>query len=68
MATLKQLQFRLRLAKKTFTRLNKEVTATKNRIKKLETQLNKAKTAEQASRSRKKKPTAKNPIRKATKK
>ena len=46
MATVKQIQFRLRLAKKTLTRASKEVAATKSRIKKLEAQLTKAKAAE----------------------
>lgn len=55
MATVKQIQFRLRNAKKTLTRLNKDLTATTNRIKKLETQLAKAKAAEKAAKAKKKK-------------
>jgi len=55
MATVKQIQFRLRLAKKKLTGANKVVTATKNKIKKLETQLNKAKAAEKAAKTKKKK-------------
>ncbi len=48
MATAKQIQFRLRNAKKTLARVNKELTATKGRIKKLEAELKKAKAAEMA--------------------
>ena len=46
MATAKQIQYRLGQAKKSLVKLNKEVTATKNKIKKLETQLKKAKDGE----------------------
>ena len=42
MATVKQIQFRLRNAKKTLTRLNKEVSATKARLKKFEAELKRA--------------------------
>jgi len=55
MATSKQITFRLRLAKKTLTKVTKDLTATKTRVKKLEAQLKKAKAAEQA---KKKKPAA----------
>ena len=55
MATVKQIQFRLRNAKKTLTKLNKDLTATKNRIKKLDGQLVKAKAAEKAAKAKKKK-------------
>jgi hypothetical protein len=58
MATSKQIQFRLRLAKKTLTKVTKDLTATKARVKKLEAQLKKAKAAEQAKKARKKKPAA----------
>ena len=54
MATAKQIQFRLRLAKKTLTKVTKEITTTKARIKKLEAQLKKAKSAEQARPKKKK--------------
>jgi len=40
------MKYRLGQAKKKLAKLNKEVTATKNNIKKLETQLKKAKAAE----------------------
>ncbi len=55
MATVKQLEFRLRNAKKTLKRLNKDLPATKTRIKKLEGLLSKAKAAEQAAKAKKKK-------------
>jgi hypothetical protein len=59
MATAKQIQFRLRLAKKTLTKATKDLITTKGRIKKLEAQLKKAKAAEQSAKSKKKKPAAK---------
>jgi len=55
MATVKQLEFRLRNAKKTLKRLNKDLPATKTRIKKLEGLLSKAKAAEKAAKAKKKK-------------
>ncbi len=58
MATVKQIQFRLRLAKKTLARLNKDVTATRSRVKKLEAELKKAKAAEKAKKAKKAKPAA----------
>ncbi len=58
MATAKQIQFRLGQAKRKNLKLNKEITATKKKIKILETQLNKAKAAEK-SKPRKKAPTKK---------
>ena len=54
MATVKQLQFRLRNAKKTLQRLNKDLPATKTRIKKLESLLSKATAAEKAAKAKKK--------------
>lgn len=45
MATTKQIQYRLGLAKKKLIKVNEEVTATKNRIKKFESELKKAKAA-----------------------
>jgi len=62
MATARQIQYRLQLAKKTLTRLNKEVRATTSKIKKLETQLKKAKAAEKAAKAKKAK--AKKPAKK----
>ncbi len=59
MATVKQIQLRLRLAKKKLARLNKEVAAAKGSIKKLETAHNKAKAAEKAAKVKTKKPAAK---------
>jgi colicin import membrane protein len=59
MATLKQVQLRLRLAKKKLTTLNKEVIATKSKIKKLDAELKKAKAAAKAATAKKKKPVAK---------
>ena len=58
MATSKQITFRLRLAKKTLTKVTKDLTATKARVKKLEAQLKKAKAAEQVKKVKKKKPAA----------
>ena len=58
MATIKQMEFRLRNAKKTLKRLNKDLPATKSRIKKLQTQLTKAKAAEKAAKAKKKKKAA----------
>lgn len=58
MATVKQIQLRLQRSKRKLTRLNKEVTATKGNIKKLESVLNKAKAAEKAAKAKKKKPVA----------
>jgi cell division protein FtsB len=55
MASVKQIQFRLRNAKKTLTKLNKNLTATKGRIKKLQGELTKAKAAEKAEKPKKKK-------------
>ncbi len=55
MASVKQIQFRLRNAKKTLTKLNKGLTATKGRIKKLQGDLTKAKAAEKAEKAKKKK-------------
>jgi len=48
MATAKQIQYRIGQAKKKFTKLSKEVTAVKNKMKALETQLKKAKAADKA--------------------
>ena len=45
MATAKQIQYRTGQAKKKLAKLNKEVTTTKSNIKKLETELKKAKAA-----------------------
>lgn len=45
MATVKQIQYRAGQAKKKLAKLNKEVTTTKSNIKKLETELKKAKAA-----------------------
>lgn len=69
MATVKQIQFRLRLAKKKLATLNKDTTGTKSKIKKLETQLKQAQAAAKASNVKKKKPVAKKkaaPKKKAT--
>lgn len=48
MATANQIKYRIGQAKKTIVKLNKEVTATKNKIKKLESALKKAKAAPKA--------------------
>ena len=56
MATAKQIQYRLGQAKKKLAKLNKDVTATKSSVKKLETQLKKAKAAEKAKAKKKKAP------------
>ncbi|MFP3927701.1 MAG: hypothetical protein ACLFUP_02255 [Desulfobacteraceae bacterium] len=45
-ATAKQIQFRLKQQKAKLQRVNKEATATKNKIKKLEADLKKARAAE----------------------
>ena len=45
MATAKQIQYRMGQAKKKLTKLNKDVSATKNKVKKLESELKKAKAA-----------------------
>ena len=42
MATVKQIQFRIKQAKNKLTKLNKEVKATKIRMKKLQTQIKEA--------------------------
>jgi adenylate kinase len=52
MATAKQIQYRLGQAKKKLAKLNKDVTATKSNVKKLETQLKKAKAAEKAKKKK----------------
>ena len=62
MATAKQIQYRIGQAKKKFTKLSKEVSAVKNKMKALETQLKKAKAAEKAKP--KAKPKKKAPARK----
>jgi len=56
MATVKQIQRSLQLAKKKLARLNKEVTATKGNVKKLDSALKKAKAAEKAAKAKAKKP------------
>lgn len=61
MATVKQIQRSLQVAKKKLARLNKEVTATKGNIKKLDSALKKAKAAEKAAKAKAKKPAAKKP-------
>ncbi len=48
MATAKQLQHRMGLAKKKFATLNKEITAIKNKMKNLVVALKKAKAAPKA--------------------
>ncbi len=72
MATVKQLQFRLRNAKKTLKKLTTNLSATKVRIKKLESLLIKGKATEKAAKAKKKKVvTRKRPVakkKKATKK
>lgn len=52
MATAKQIQFRLKLAKKNLARLNKENTAAKKKIRTLEADLKKAKAAEKAAKAK----------------
>lgn len=59
MATLKQIQRSLQMAKKKLARLNKEATATKGNIKKLDSALKKAKAAEKAAKTQAKKPAVK---------
>ena len=62
MATARQIQYRLGQAKKKLTKLNKDVTATKSKMKGLEGLLKKAKAAEKAKPKAKAK--AKKPARK----
>ena len=60
MATTKQIQYRVGQAKKKLAKLNKEVTATANNIKKLiGAQLKKAKVAKKAPAKEKKAPAKK---------
>jgi len=75
MATVKQIQLRLGQAKKKLTKLNKEVTAAKGNINKLEAQLKKAKAAPKVKpkpKAKRKKAPAKRkrkaPVRRARKK
>lgn len=49
-ATAKQIQFRLKQQKAKLQRVNKEATATKNKIKKLEAELKKARAAEKTGK------------------
>ncbi|MFH1351817.1 MAG: hypothetical protein ABII26_12915 [Pseudomonadota bacterium] len=63
MATAKQIQYRLGQAKKKLTKLNKEISAAKNNIKNLETQLKKAKPIAKA-RPKKKAAVKKSPAKK----
>lgn len=53
MATANQIKFRMEQAKKKLAKLNKEVTATKASIKKLDADLKKAKAAEKAKPKKK---------------
>lgn len=59
MATVKQLQFRLQNAKKTLKKLTTNLSATKIRIKNLESLLTKGKAAEKTAQAQKKKAVAK---------
>jgi len=52
MATANQIKYRVGQAKKTMVKLNKEVIAKKNKIKKLESALKKAKAAPKAKRKK----------------
>jgi len=53
MATAGQIQYRIGQAKKKLAKLNKEILATKNKMKKLEMALKKAKVAPKARPRRK---------------
>ena len=64
MATARQIQYRLGQAKKKLTKLNKDVAATKSKVKGLEALLKKTKAAEKAKPKPKAKAKAKKPARK----
>ncbi len=53
MATANQINYRLGQAKKKLAKLNKDITATKANVKKLEAELKKAKAAEKAKPKKK---------------
>jgi len=59
MATAGQIQYRMGLAKKKFAKLNKEIVATKKKMKGLEAQLKKAKAVKKVKPKAKKKGKAK---------
>ena len=65
MATAKQIQYRIGQAKKKLAKLNKEMTTTKGKIKKLEADMKKAKTAATKAKP-KKKAAKKRPAKKAS--